>query len=187
MMENNNQGGGLFSGLGPQKNLQALNPYLNIETSYLQSSAPEYIVDQENKRGVFEKSMSSIGSAFCIGSGVGGVYGVYDGIRQTALQDLTGKLRRTQIVNYTLKGGTSAGNALGSVATIYSLSQWFLSLAVFEEDNEVKSLISGAVTGAFFKSTAGRYKCLQGAGIGLGLATIWAYGIKRQESVQNYL
>ena len=57
----------------------------------------------------------------------------------------------------------------------------------YEEDDELKSLISGAVTGAVFKSTAGIKKCARGGAIGLGLATIWAYGLKRQETVQNYI
>lgn len=39
-----------------------------------------------------EKSFSAIGTAVCVGSGVGGVYGIYDGVRQTALSQLSGIL-----------------------------------------------------------------------------------------------
>jgi len=189
MMENNNNSGGLFTGLGGmgnQNNLQGLSPYLNIDTSYLQST-PEYIFDQETKRGKMEKSFTAIGTAVCVGSGIGGAYGVYDGVRQTALADLSGKLRRTQIMNYTLKGGASVGNALGTVAVLYSLTHCLISLTVCEEDNEPKSLVSGTVTGAIFKSTSGWKKCLRGAGIGLGLATLWSYGLKPLESIQNFV
>lgn len=190
MMENNNNGGffsgGGLGGMSSQSNLQGLSPYLNIDTSYL-SSTPEYLFDNETKRGKMEKSFSAIGTAVCVGSSIGGAYGVYDGVRQTALSGLTGKLRRTQIMNYTLKGGASFGNSLGTVAVLYSLTHCLLSLTVYEEDDEVKSMVSGAVTGAIFKSTSGIKKCARGGAIGLGLATLWAYGLKRQETVQHYL
>jgi len=196
-MESKNNGSGLFGGigaagglgtggLGAQNSMQGLSPYLNIDPSYLQST-PEYLFDQETKRGKMEKSFSAIGTAVCVGSGLGSAYGIYDGVRQTALADLSGKLRRTQIMNYALKGGASVGNALGSVAVLYSLTHCLMSLTVYEEDDEVKSMISGTITGALFKSSAGLKKCATGAGVGLGLATLWAYGLRRQETVQNYL
>jgi len=189
MMENNNNSGlftGGMGGMGTQSQLQGLSPYLNIDTSYLQSS-PEYIFDQETKRGKLEKSFSAIGTACCIGSGIGASYGLYDGVRQTALADLSGKLRRTQILNYTMKGSGSFGNALGSVAVLYSLTHCLISAVGYEEDDELKSLASGAVSGAIFKSTSGLKKCARGSAIGLGLAAIWAFGFKKQESINNYL
>ena len=50
-----------------------------------------------------ENSFTAIGISVLTGSAVGGTYGVFDGLRQT--KNLEGKLRRTQIVNYTLKSG----------------------------------------------------------------------------------
>ena len=50
-----------------------------------------------------ENSFTAIGTSVLVGSAVGGAYGIFDGIRQTS--NLEGKLRRTQIVNYTLKSG----------------------------------------------------------------------------------
>jgi len=194
-MENNkSSASSLFSSLGagggmggmPSQNLQGLSPYLNIDTNYLQSS-PEYLFDQEAKRGKLEKSFSAIGSAVCIGSALGGAYGVYDGVRQTALANMTGKLRRTQIMNYAIKGGASVSNALGSVAVIYSLTHVLLSLAVYEEEDELKSCVSGTVAGAFFKSTAGPKAAARGGAIGLGVATLWAFGLKKNERVANYI
>ena len=40
---------------------------------------PEYLVDTEAKRGKLEKSFTAIGSAVCIGSGLGGTYGLFTG------------------------------------------------------------------------------------------------------------
>jgi hypothetical protein len=55
MMENNktSAGSGLLAGLGGGAGggLQGLSPYLNIDPSYLQSAAPEYLFDQEARRG----------------------------------------------------------------------------------------------------------------------------------------
>ena len=58
MMENNKTSGGsgLFAGMGGglsgvSGSLQGLSPYLNIDPSYLQTAAPEYLFDQEAKRG----------------------------------------------------------------------------------------------------------------------------------------
>jgi len=194
-MENNNGNGGpgLFTGMGGmgglgggQPNLQGLSPYLNIDPAYLNSNQPEFIFDQEAKRGGMEKSFTAIGSSVILGAAAGGAYGLYDGVRATAMSDMKGKLRRTQIMNYTLKSGASVSNSLGSIAVIYSSLYCLISLA-HEEDDEMKSMVTGAVSGALFKSSAGLKKCLTGGAVGLGLATLWAFGLKRQEEIQNYI
>jgi len=193
MMENNNgNGAGLFTGMGGmggmggQPNLQGLSPYLNIDPTYLNSNQPEFIFDQEAKRGGMEKSFTAIGSSVIVGAAAGGTYGLYDGIRATAMSTMKGKLRRTQIMNYTLKSGSSVSNSLGSIAVIYSSLYCLISLG-YEEDDEMKSMFTGAVSGALFKSSAGLKKCATGGAVGLGLATLWAFGLKKQEQVQNYL
>merc|ERR1712179_243858 len=91
------------------------------------------------------KSFTAIGSSVCIGAGLGGVYGLYDGVRQTALGTMSGKLRRTQITNYTLKSGALVSNALGSIAVTYSVLHCLLSLA-HEDHDEAKSVLSGFLT-----------------------------------------
>lgn len=196
MMENNKSsaGSGLFAGLGgggggsvgAVGSLQGLSPYLNIDPSYLQSSAPEYLFDQEAKRGKMEKSFTAIGTAVCLGAALGGAYGLYDGVRQTAMSDLRGKLRRTQIMNYTIKSGATVSNALGSIAVVYSGLYCILSLAR-EEDDEAKSIVSGTLTGLLFKSTAGVRKCAMGGAFGLGLASLWSFGLRKQETIQNFM
>lgn len=192
MESDSNRGAGLFTSMGGggvgglQPNLQGLSPYLNIDPSYLQTSSPEYLLDPDAKRGGMEKSFTAIGSSVVCGAGAGAAHGLYNGVRMTAQSDLAGRLRRTQIINYTLKSGASVSNSLGSIAVIYSGLYCLLSLAR-EEDDEVKSLITGAVTGLLFKSTAGVRKCLSGGALGLGLASLWAFGLKRQETIQNFI
>jgi len=130
--------------------------------------------------------MGAIGSSVVLGAAAGGAYGLYDGVRATAVAEMKGRLRRTQIMNYTLKSGATVSNSLGSIAVIYSSLYCLLSLA-HEEDDEVKSLVTGGVTGALFKSTAGVRKCAMGSLAGIGLASLWAFGLKRQEQLQNYI
>jgi len=166
--------------------LGQLSPYLQPlqDPSYLQQ--PEYLFDTETKRGKLEKSFTAIGSAVCIGSVVGGTYGVFNGMRQTA--EMQGALRRTQIMNYTIKSGGLVSNALGTIAVSYSLLHCLLAnVPVIEDNDEAKSVISGTLTGLFFKSTSGLQKCARGGLIGFGLSALWALGLKKQERVQQYI
>merc|ERR1719384_2923295 len=149
--KNMSSGPGLFTGLpglggaaGGAGGMGQLSPYLNIDPSYLQNSAPEYIFDTEAKRGRLEKSFTAIGSSVCIGAGLGGAYGLYDGIRETAMKGMSRNLRRTQITNYTLKRGALVSNALGSIAVSYSVMYCLLSLA-HEEHDEAKSVVACTV------------------------------------------
>lgn len=133
-----------------------------------------------------EKSFTAIGSSVITGSLFGGAYGFYDGIRKTAESGMAGKLRRTQIVNYTLKSGGSAANSLGAIAVIYSCIH-VLGGFIREEDDEVKSIVSGTLTGMLYKSSAGLNKCVKGGAFGLGLASIWALFLKKDERVSHFI
>lgn len=163
-----------------------LSPYLNIDPSYLQSEAPEFIFNQEQKRGLMEKSFTAIGSSVLVGGAVGGAYGLYDGIRKTAMSEMKGRLRRTQILNHTLKSGGTVSNALGSLAVIYS-SIYVLISQFREEDDELKSCLSGAATGALYKSSAGLRKCALGGAFGLGVAALWSFMVKKDKRISDYV
>ena len=60
---------------------------------------------QETKKGRIERSFSGIGASVLVGAAVGGTYGLFDGVRQTAAAGMRGATRRTQILNYTMKSG----------------------------------------------------------------------------------
>jgi len=196
MMDENGGGrpGGAFGGLGGSLGGPAgvgggmgnLSPYLNIDPTYLQSEAPEFIFNQEQKRGLMEKSFTAIGSSVLIGGAVGGAYGLYDGVRRTAISEMKGRLRRTQILNHTLKGGGTVSNALGSLAVIYS--SFYVLISQFrEEDDELKSCLSGAATGALYKSSAGIRKCALGGAFGLGVAALWSFMLKKDQRISDYV
>ena len=80
-----------------------LSPYLNVNPSYVQT--PEFIVNQEQKKGRIEQSFAGIGASVISGGAAGGAYGLYDGLRQTADTGMKGASRRTQVMNYTVKSG----------------------------------------------------------------------------------
>ncbi len=95
---------------------------------------------QDQKRGRMEKSFTAIGSSVLLGGVAGGVFGLYDGVRQTARADLTGRLRRVQVMNYTIKSGGSVSNALGSIAVIYSSIY-----CLVREQNALVMFVSGRI------------------------------------------
>jgi hypothetical protein len=59
------------------------------------------------------------------------------------------------------------------VAFVFCSSFYCLVSLAYEQDDELKSCLSGAVTGALYKSTAGVHKTLAGGAIGLTIAAAW--------------
>ena len=173
-------------GIGRTGSLTGLSPYLNVDPSYLQTQVPEFIRNEETKRGNMENSFTAIGSSVLLGGTIGGAYGLYDGIRLTALSQMKGKLRRTQILNHTLKSGGSVSNALGSIAVVYS-SLYILMSQVYEEENEIKTCVTGAATGLLYKSSSGIQSCAKGGLFGLAAAATWAFLRKKDQRISDYM
>lgn len=78
------------------------SPYLNYDPGYLNQAQPEFIfLDGASKqRGRMELAFGQIGGSCMIGAAIGGATGFYNGLRATTLAGQTGKLRRTQLVEY---------------------------------------------------------------------------------------
>lgn len=186
--------GGLLGlgGLGTRSNLTSqgqftqLSPYLNVDPTLLHQQTPEFLVDQEMERGKLEKSFAAIGTSLGVGAISGATYGLFDGVRQTGLAGLTGNLRRTQIINHTIKSGGATANALGSVFFMYS-SLYVLMGLVNEDYEDFRSCLSGTVTGLLYKSSAGARKSLMGGAFGLSAAALWTFFIKRDKTVSHYV
>ena len=49
------------------------------------------------------------------------------------------------------------------------------------------SIVCGGLTGGLYKSTAGIKKCGMGAAFGIGLASLWALVLRKDERVSNYI
>lgn len=176
--------GGLFGLLPPSDTLgnipvtsgsSALSPYLNFDPSYLSIDAePQFIMPEgaSQRRGRFELAFSQIGGSVCIGAGIGGVNGLYNGLRETKADQLVGPVRRTQILNFVTKKGASSAQTLGVIALMYSIFGVAVSKARGADD-ELNTLGAATATGLLFKSTAGLKKCLRGGAIGFGLAAVY--------------
>ena len=95
----------VFGGMGGSSNFKQLSPYLNVDPNLLSTQTPEFIMDQEMTRGKLENSFTAIGGGLFIGAAAGGFYGLFDGIRHASASGMTGKLRKTAILNSTLKSG----------------------------------------------------------------------------------
>lgn len=164
------------------KNLAPLSPYLNFDPSYLQTSQPEFIFPEgaSRQRGRFELAFSTIGGSCMIGGGIGGVTGLVQGIKDTAAAGHTGKLRRTQLINYVMKQGARSANTLGVVAVMYSAFGVGLSWLRDTED-EINTLAASTTTGLLYKSTSGLRSCMKGGVVGLALGFAYCAFTSREK------
>nr|SVE76681.1 EOG090X0ESA [Daphnia longispina] len=164
------------------RNLAPLSPYLNFDPSYLQSSQPEFIFPEgaSRHRGRFELAFSTIGGMCMIGGGIGGVSGLVKGMKDTAAAGHTGKLRRTQLINYVMKQGAGSANTLGVVAVMYSAFGVGLSWLRDAED-EINTLAAATATGLLYKSTSGLKSCMKGGAGGLALALAYCAFTSREK------
>ena len=96
------------------------SPYLNFDPAYINASNPEYILQEGAgpKRGRFDLCFAQIGSCVAVGSAIGGVRGLMHGLSET--RDLQGSVKRSQLINYTMKSGSSIANKLGCISVMYS-------------------------------------------------------------------
>jgi mitochondrial import inner membrane translocase subunit TIM23 len=154
----------------------------------MRQAQPEFIFPEgaQKQRGRFELAFSQIGSSVMIGAGIGGVAGLYNGIKSTNLAQQTGKLRRTQLLNHVMKQGSATANTLGTIAVLYSAFGVLISWARGEEDG-VNTVTAGTATGLVYKSTAGLRKCAIGGAVGLALSSMWVlYNAAGSKKMDQY-
>jgi import inner membrane translocase subunit TIM23 len=164
-----------------------LSPYLSVDP-YAVQQEPEFILPEgaSRTRGRFEYAFGTIGGSVILGAAFGGLSGLYRGVQDTKGQ--SGKIRRTQLLNYTLKRGSSAGNALGVMALMYSGIGVFLSW-VREEDDDLNTIAAATTTGLLYKSTAGLKRCGIGGAVGAALAGTYVLWRKwnKDRSIASYI
>ncbi|CAH1794548.1 unnamed protein product [Owenia fusiformis] len=187
MMNSKQDPGGIFGGYGmgdpnvglagsPNSGalLSPLHPYLNVDPSLVGPGGAEYIFPEgaSKTRGRFEMAFSQIGGSVFAGGAVGGANGIITGIKETAAAQLTGPVRRTQMLNYIAKQGASSAQALGVVALMYSVFGVIISKARGADD-ELNTLTAATMTGLLYKSSAGWKKCGRAGAVGFGLAAVY--------------
>lgn len=179
-------GGGLFGAYGPSDPTMnvpvtsspnsVMSPYLNFNPAYVTPGAePEFIFPEgaSARRGRFELAFAQIGASVFVGATAGGLNGAYTGLNETRVAQLTGTVRRTQMLNFIAKQGASSAQTLGVIALMYSIFGIVVSKSRGAED-ELNTLAAGTLTGLLFKSSAGNWKkCARAGGIGFSLAAIY--------------
>jgi len=166
--------------LSSNPNLATLSPYLNFDPAFINQGGPEFIFPEgaARQRGRFELAFSQIGGSVMTGAFLGGVNGVYTGLRDTSLAGHQGSVRRTQVLNFITKRGAVSANALGVVALMYSSFGVILSL-VRGTDDELNTLTAATLTGALYKSSAGLRKFAIGGAAGFSLAAVYVMWTSR--------
>ncbi|CAB3249645.1 unnamed protein product [Arctia plantaginis] len=153
-----------------------LSPYLNFDPHYIPKMQPEFLYpDDSHMASTARRSnvaLPIIGMSFMTGSGLGGMTGLYKGLRATTLAGQTGKVRRTQIINYVMKQGTNTGCTLGIIASFYSCIALGVTWLRDKEDTG-NTFIAAATTGIIYKSTAGLRSMALGGAVGLTLAGVY--------------
>jgi len=153
-----------------------MSPYLNFDPAYVAPSQDSQFIFPEgaaHRRGRFELAFSQIGGSVFVGAAAGGMNGIYNGIKETKALQLTGAVRRTQMINFIAKQGASSAQTLGVIALMYSLFGVLLSKTRGAED-ELNTLGAATATGMLYKSSAGLKTCLRGGAVGFGLAAVYS-------------
>ncbi|XP_038218252.1 mitochondrial import inner membrane translocase subunit Tim23 [Zerene cesonia] len=153
-----------------------LSPYLNFDPNYIPKMQPEFLYPDESHMASTARrsnvALPIIGMSFMTGSGLGGMAGLYKGLRATTLAGQTGKVRRTQLINYVMKQGTTTGCTFGILASFYSTMALGVTWIRDQEDT-ANTFIAATATGVLYKSTAGLRSMGLGAAAGLTLAGLY--------------
>ncbi|CAF4859521.1 mitochondrial import inner membrane translocase subunit Tim23 [Pieris rapae] len=153
-----------------------LSPYLNFDPNYIPKMQPEFLYPDESHMASTARrsnvALPIIGMSFMTGSGLGGMAGLYKGLRATTLAGQIGKVRRTQLINYIMKQGTTTGCTLGILASFYSSIALGVTWIRDQEDT-ANTFIAATATGVLYKSTAGLRSMGLGAAAGLTLAGLY--------------
>eukprot|EP01041_Mallomonas_annulata_P003396 gene3396-6742_t len=142
--------------------LKKLGPIYGLQVAPSKSSEPEYLRYNEKGRDIMGKLFFNSGVAWLGGFSAAGAYGFVEGWRGAANPSF--KIKLNSVMNAVSKRGSKVGNALGSVAFIYTTSLWAAESARVEDffNHEVAiPILAGLATGGFYKSTSG----IRGAGL----------------------
>eukprot|EP01135_Chromosphaera_perkinsii_P002088 Nk52_evm22s217 gene=Nk52_evmTU22s217 len=126
-------------------------------------------------KGFGERMTYTTGTSYLCGLTVGGVWGLYEGVRYPEGKSFN--LRVNSILNSCGRRGPLIGNSMGSLAVMYSFIDGVVVKARGEDDM-FNTIGSAALTGALYKSTAGLRAVGVGGAFGGILATAYVAGMK---------
>jgi len=138
------------------------------------AQGPEYLEYNIMGRTWAERMLYNTGTLYLLGIVAGGSFGFVEGFRTAPSTKFN--IRLNSILNKCGKRGSRLGNALGSVAFLYSLVEGAGELARVEKRvggvEWVNPVLAAAVTGLVYKSTQGPKTMAVAGGLGAGLAAV---------------
>eukprot|EP00123_Amoebidium_parasiticum_P022763 comp9445_c0_seq1/m.4500 comp9445_c0_seq1/g.4500 ORF comp9445_c0_seq1/g.4500 comp9445_c0_seq1/m.4500 type:complete len:207 (-) comp9445_c0_seq1:584-1204(-) len=137
--------------------------------------------DSHKKRSMFEKLGVRTGVSYLVGSSVGGVWGLAEGLRNP--DATTRRLKINSVLNAVTRRGPFVGNFSAVLALMYTFMDEAIITARGGDDDVINTVASGVLTGILFKATAGpRAMALAGAVggafVGLGVLAKQTVGPK---------
>jgi import inner membrane translocase subunit TIM23 len=132
-----------------------------------------------NPRTWGERMVYNTGICYLSGLALGGLRGTYTGL--TSSPSKRWKIRFNTFLNHTGRGGSRAGNALGTVALMYSLVEAGADYADVDRrlgNDSVAPVLAAAATGALYKCTAGPKVAVLAAAMAGGLMGAATQGSK---------
>lgn len=162
------------SKLHPLAGLDKGIEYLDLEDDHL--------TDVENGSSIIaarnwrDNLCYGTGTMYLLGLGVGGLYGAQEGLNNMPA-NATAKLRLNTVLNHVTKRGPFLGNSSGVLALIYNMVDSAIDNVRGKHD-DMNSLAAGAITGAFFRSSAGLKPMAYSTAIMTAGAGAWC-GLKR--------
>lgn len=154
------------------------SPYLNYQPY---NDPNQYIIPNAapgHQRGRFELAFSQIGGSVLTGALFGGTLGTVRGLKLVkSMPSYT--VKRTQMLNSIVKGGTTSANAFGVVALVYSTIGVGLSLT--RNDDDINTISAATLTGLVTAAVTNKHTVWQktlmrtgiGAAVGLGLSLLY--------------
>lgn len=176
-----------ISNIIPQFDASKLHPLAGLDKEL------EYLDLDEEKLSTIEGTGNGIlpsrgwsddlcygtGALYLSGLGMGGLVGINEGLKNLpygSTDPVTGlnkpapfKLKLNTVLNQVTKHGPHMGNSAGVLGLLYNIIDSSLD-AYRGKHDDTNSLISGALTGALFKSTSG----LKAMGYSTGVMTLAA-------------
>lgn len=159
-------------------NVPPPSPYLQYQPY---NDPNQYIIPNAapgHTRGRFELAFSQIGGSVLTGALFGGTLGTVRGLN--IVKDLPSySVKRTQMLNSIVKGGTTSANAFGTVALVYSMIG--VGLSLMREDDDINTISAATLTGLATAAVTNKHITWQktmmrtgvGAALGLGLSLLY--------------
>ncbi|XWX01076.1 hypothetical protein V2A60_009101 [Cordyceps javanica] len=142
--------------------------YLSLEDSALSDLPGGQSVIPS--RGFTDDLCYGTGTTYVAGLGLGGAWGLQEGLRKSAGQPP--KLRLNATLNAITRRGPFLGNSAGVVAIVYNMTNSLIGYWRGKHD-AANSVVAGVLSGMLFKSTRGLRPMLISGGIVGSVAATW--------------